>query len=127
MNAVLHRIESLCDKRDISIATLCREVDGLKHSTYSSWKKNDRIPKPEVLSDIAEYFDVSVDYLLTGDEQSEDEDKIYMNDVLQALYHSVNDGTARFPSGKLCDDEQTRELLKTSIGLVMNTVTSLDK
>lgn len=70
MNEVLQRIEALCIERDIKIATLCREVDGLNHGTYSSWKKNDRVPQADILANIADFFDVSVDFLLNGEQEN---------------------------------------------------------
>ena len=54
-------IKSLCIKNGISITYLCEHVTGSK-GNLQTWKK-DNI-KPTSLKKIADYFDVSVDYLL---------------------------------------------------------------
>ncbi len=55
------RLESLCQKNNISITKLCVEITGSK-GNLSTWKKGNI--NPESLRKIADYFDVSADYLL---------------------------------------------------------------
>lgn len=58
--------EQLLEKRGAKIADVVRAT-GISFSTFADWK-NGRIkqPKYERLRMIAEYFDVPVEYLLTG-------------------------------------------------------------
>ena len=49
-----------CKDADVSKAT------GISKSTFSDWKSGRSKPKQEKLQKIADYFGVSVDYLMTG-------------------------------------------------------------
>ena len=51
---------------DVSKAT------GIPASTFSDWKKGRSVPKQDKLQKIADFFRVSVDYLMTGKEPEED-------------------------------------------------------
>ena len=42
------------------------KATGIPSSTFSDWKKGKSSPKAEKLQKIADYFGVSVDYLMTG-------------------------------------------------------------
>lgn len=55
----------LCSKKKISPTRASLEI-GLSKSTATKWKNTGAIPQGETLNKIAEYFGVSVDYLLTG-------------------------------------------------------------
>ncbi|HEN0286664.1 TPA: helix-turn-helix transcriptional regulator [Streptococcus agalactiae] len=54
-------VKELCKKQGISINTLEERVGFSRNSLYS-WRNSS--PKPEKLSVIADYFNVSTDYLL---------------------------------------------------------------
>ena len=43
---------------------------GVTKSTFSDWKSGRSEPKKEKLQKIADFFDVSLDYLMTGEEQN---------------------------------------------------------
>lgn len=58
-------VSSLCKQRGIKITTLSRTL-GLSSSAPSYWRSGS-VPKASTLQKIAEYFDVSTDYLLYGD------------------------------------------------------------
>lgn len=60
---VFERIESLRKERKISQGNLEKEL-GFSNGSISKWKSS--MPKPERLQKIAEYFGVTVDYLMTG-------------------------------------------------------------
>ena len=55
------RVKKLADKKKISIVELEEKVGFSKNSMYS-WKKNK--PSAEKLEAVADYFNVSTDYLL---------------------------------------------------------------
>lgn len=70
------RIQHLADKRGMSIAELERKLN-LSNGSIARWKKS--APSSRGLTIIADYFDVSVDYLLgrekdeySGEDKSED-------------------------------------------------------
>ncbi len=56
------RLYNECKISGITVTKLTLEL-GLSSSNATAWK-NGRIPKTEVLQKIADYFDVTVDYLL---------------------------------------------------------------
>lgn len=57
------RFKELCDKRGISCNRAAIEM-GLSNATPSQWKKKGLTPKADTLAIIANYFNVTVDYLL---------------------------------------------------------------
>lgn len=56
----------LRDEKGVKDADVAREANITK-STFSDWKNGRSMPKPDKLSRIAEYFNVPVDYLMTGE------------------------------------------------------------
>lgn len=59
--------EMLCDKNGIKPYKVGKET-GIATSTLSDWKNGKSRPKQDKLKLIADYFNVSVDYLMTGEE-----------------------------------------------------------
>lgn len=57
------RVQELCRKNNIKISNLVAEL-GMSTATPSNWKKS--LPKGETVVTLAERFNVSTDYLLTG-------------------------------------------------------------
>lgn len=72
---------------DVSKAT------GITKSTFSDWKNGRSKPKDEKLLKIAEFFNVTLDYLRTG-ENSSLQDGYYLNDetaeMAQTLFENKN-------------------------------------
>lgn len=60
------RFTALCAQRNLSVTTVLKEL-GLSPSKGTQWK-NGTMPSSKNLAKIAEYFNVSVDYLLGQDE-----------------------------------------------------------
>lgn len=82
----IQRIIALLKKNNLSAAQMCRDL-GFSSGLFSQWKKEGRIPSAEKLREIALYFQVSVDYLLTGEEPPKRE----ISDVRYALFHETAD------------------------------------
>ena len=59
----------LKDLRGVKDADVVRAT-GITKSTFSDWKSGRSEPKKEKLQKIADFFDVSLDYLMTGEEQN---------------------------------------------------------
>ncbi|QEY33712.1 helix-turn-helix transcriptional regulator [Caproiciproducens galactitolivorans] len=59
----------LCEERGIKPSKAAEEC-GINKSNVSNWKNNGYVPRSDALNKIADYFGVSVDYLL-GNEQKE--------------------------------------------------------
>lgn len=69
MSGLYSNIHALCEKEGIKDGTLCGNI-GIRRSFLSELKAGrTKSLSTEVLSKIAAYFNVSVDYLLTGDQK----------------------------------------------------------
>lgn len=68
MEDLYNRIEGLCNNRGITITTMCKESGASRASLTDLKKGRKQGLSAETLSKIAYYFDVSIDYLLTGEE-----------------------------------------------------------
>ena len=55
--------ESLCTENGVTPTQVARD-NGIKQSVVAMWKKRDSTPKAETVQKLADYFGVSVDYLL---------------------------------------------------------------
>lgn len=60
----------LRDAKGVKDADVVRET-GITKSTFSDWKSGRSKPKNEKLQKIADYFGVTIDYLMTGKEPEE--------------------------------------------------------
>lgn len=72
-----------CQRQGTSPNAVCDAI-GLSNSTATGWKKG-TMPKGDVLAKIADYLNVSVDYLLGRDEKSAPND-----DVRSAIIDKVS-------------------------------------
>lgn len=98
------------------------KATGVAQSSLSDWKRGKSKPKYEKLVKIAEYFNVSVDYLLTGEEPEKKEKpaltKKDERDIAKKLDEMLGElgasDNALMFDGEPLDDE-TRELLRASL------------
>lgn len=70
--------EQLLQSYGITAYKFCKET-GITQSTISTWKTKRNLISGELAKRIADYFNVSVGYLMTGEEQ-EGGEKYYLND-----------------------------------------------
>ncbi|WP_313074775.1 helix-turn-helix domain-containing protein [Lacrimispora sp.] len=56
----------LLEARGVKAADVCRGT-GLPSSLFSEWKRGKSTPKADKMKKIADYFGVTVDYLVTGE------------------------------------------------------------
>ena len=71
----------LCQKKGITPGGVAREL-GLSRSTLRDWKLG-RTPRVDTLMKIADYFGVSVEYLMTGKET--EHEPYYLNEETREL------------------------------------------
>lgn len=64
--------EKLMKEHGVTAYKVSKET-GIATSTLSDWKKGRSTPKQDKLQKIADYFNVKIDYLLTGNNQLEKE------------------------------------------------------
>lgn len=65
MNAILQRVYDTLKEKGLTATQMCTAI-GLKQSTLSGWKSNDRQPLSEWIAPISQFLGVTSDYLLTG-------------------------------------------------------------
>lgn len=90
--------EQLLQKHGVSTYKVSKET-GIAQSVFSSWKTGISTPKQDKMQKIADYFNVSLEYLTTGKEK-EGGETYYLNDETaeiaqeifanKDLYHLLN-------------------------------------
>lgn len=101
-----------CSAYQVSKAT------GIAQSTLSDWKSGKSIPKADKMQKIADFFNVSVDYLMTGEEK--EGDKYYLNDetaqVAQEIFEN-KELRALFDVQRDMEPEDLRALHQMALAL----------
>lgn len=98
--------EKLCQMKGVKAADVCKET-GISKSAISQWKSKGTNLRVDTLQKIADYFGVSVEYLIDGkntekestsgkkyyfsDETAEMAQKIFENPKLHALFDATPD------------------------------------
>lgn len=62
--------DKLRKERGVSVYRISKET-GVSQATFSAWKAGEYTPKTDKMQKIAQYFNVSVDYLLGKEQQPE--------------------------------------------------------
>lgn len=75
--------EKLCNEKGVTPYRVCKET-GLTTSTISNWKAGRYKPKQDKLQKIADFFSVSIEYLM-GSEEKEDSQGYYLNEETSKL------------------------------------------
>ncbi len=71
--------EKLLKEHGVTAYRVAKET-GVTTATLTSWKQGKYTPKPEKMQKIADYFGVSLTYLMTGKEETEKEPKLKPKD-----------------------------------------------
>lgn len=120
--------EIYCKLRD---ETGVRDADvskstGITKSTFSDWKSGRSTPKQDKLQKIADYFGVSLEYLMTGKAAEQKEPQLKPKDE-RDISKTLNETLAQLDNqdnlmfdGEALDDE-TKELLKISLENALRT------
>lgn len=82
---VYERIESLRKSTGLSQGKLEKEL-GFSNGSVSKWKTS--TPTPERLQKLADFFGVTVDYLMNGEEKK-DSPKYYLNEETAAIAQDI--------------------------------------
>ena len=69
---------ALCKENNISPSRAAQEI-GFNKSSITNWKNNGYTPRKEILVSIADYFGVSVDFLLDKSDLRESEQNEHIN------------------------------------------------
>lgn len=123
-------IKDLCTEKNITIAFLERKIN-LGNGTIRRWEKSS--PSADKLQKIADYFNVSTDYLLgrTNTKTTKEieltakEKKDIAKEVNELIKGMNNDNPITFNGDEL--DDNTKELLKKSLQNVYETADLMTK
>ncbi len=110
--------EQLLQKFSITSYKVAKET-GVSQSTLSDWKRGISTPKQDKLQKLADYFNVSLEYLMTGEEQ-EGGEKYYLNDeTVQAAQEIFENKELRmlFDVAHDADPEDLRALHSMALAL----------
>lgn len=84
--------EQLLQKFNITPYKISKDT-GVTQTTLSNWKNGKSTPSTANMQKIADYFNVSIDYLMTGEEK-EGSEKYYLNDetaeIAQEIFENKN-------------------------------------
>lgn len=117
--SLVKRIKGLCDEQKVSFAAVERKI-GISNGQIRRW--DNVSPKGETLNKVADYFDVSVDYLLGRTDKKRyydltEKDELDIQKELKKIINGedVDHAFAAF-DGRILDDlnEEDRELLIAS-------------
>lgn len=110
----------LLEERNLKAADVCRGT-GLPSSLFSEWKRGKSTPKADKMKKIADFFEVSVEYLLTGEEAIEKskptltpKDERDIEKKLTETLDQIVSGDGLMFNGEVMD-EQTKQLLEISL------------
>ena len=112
------RFESLCKQKGVSKQKACIDC-GLSRTAWNKWKAG-AIPNGDAIQSLADYFGVTTDYLLTGEETKKAPDltKKDERDIERRLSAMIADLSGP-TDGLMFDgepvDEETRQLLEISL------------
>lgn len=82
---LLDRVKELCRLKGISQGRMEKEI-GISNGASSKWKTSS--PSLDILKKLSEYFGVSVDYLMTGEEK-EGGETYYINEETRAIAQEI--------------------------------------
>ena len=69
------RLEFLLEKKGVSKVEVAL-IAGISTQTFYDWKKKNTVPSADTAVKIAQYLETSVEYLITGKEESPLADKV---------------------------------------------------
>ncbi|WP_338035666.1 helix-turn-helix transcriptional regulator [Halalkalibacterium halodurans] len=113
------RVKELSEQRGESLKTVAQKL-GFSENAFYKWKKQS--PKSEALQKVADYFDVSTDYLLGRTDKKRyydltEKDERDIEKELNKIIEGINSGSyAAFDGQDIADlDDEDKELLIASL------------
>lgn len=112
--------EQLLQKFGVSTYQVAKAT-GISQSTLSNWKSRKNLISPEIGTKLADYFGVSLDYLMTGKDVSEKKettltpkDERDIEKKLLETLEQLESGDGLMFNGTIMD-ERTKQLLELSL------------
>ena len=119
--------EQLLQKYGITAYKVSKDT-GITQSTLSDWKRGRSTPKTDNMKKIADYFGVSVEYLMTGIEEPKEKEITLtpkderdiakdLNSIMEKLRNGEN-GPASFDGAEI--PEETQELFAQQLDIMLH-------
>lgn len=86
----LERFEELCRKNGLTPSGACVAI-GRSKNLAAKWKSTNATPSAEVLKELADYFEVSVDYLIGKDDAIAARQEVFERADLRVLLDAARD------------------------------------
>lgn len=125
--------EHLLQKYGVSTYKVSKET-GIAQSVFSAWKNGVSTPKQDKMKKIADYFGVTVDYLMTGKENVPPEPQLTARDKrdiakdLESIMEKLNnqeDGPASFDGQDI--SEADREFFAAQLEVMLVRLKKINK
>ncbi len=126
--------EQLLQKNNVTAYKVSKET-GVTQSTLSDWKRGRSTPKSDNMKKIADYFGVTVDYLMTGKKELEKNDIVLTTkdnrdiardlDNIMDKIESGEDGPLYYNDEPI--DEESLHLLRAAIGMSLRHLKIINK
>lgn len=126
--------EQLCSKFNVTPYRVCKET-GLTTATISNWKAGRYVPKQDKMQKIANYFGVTLEYLMTGKEESKEKTSALtarderdiakdLNSIMEKLKNGES-GPASFEGTDIPEADQ--ELFAGQLELMLRRLKAINK
>lgn len=125
--------EYLLQKYGVSTYKISKETN-IAQSVFSAWKKGVSTPKQDKMKKIADYFGVTVDYLMTGKDEAPPEPQLTAKDKkdiakdLESIMEKLNnqeEGPASFDGQNIPEDD--RELFAAQLEAMLIRLKKINK
>lgn len=125
--------EQLLQKYGVTSYKIAKEA-GVTQTALSNWKTGRSTPTAKTLQKIADYFGVTVDYLMTGKDEKPSEPQLTPRDKrdiakdLESIMEKLNsqeDGPASFDGHDIPEDD--RELFATQLEAMLVRLKKINK
>lgn len=127
--------EQLLLEYGITTYKFCKET-GISQSTISTWKTKRYLIGPDIGRKISDFFGVSLDYLMTGIDDSkkeaalipikEQDIKIYVDKIMEKL-DEAKDESLYYDGIKIQVNDSNRQLFKDALNIAIRTLGINDK
>ena len=116
--------EKLLKEKNVKVADVTRST-GIASSTFTDWKKGRYTPKQDKLQKIADYFGVTIDYLMNGEEKEwtptlTEKDEKDLDKKVENLLNAVDSDSGLMLDGEIMDEE-TREIFAMNLKNALRT------
>ena len=116
--------EKLLKEKNVKVADVTRAT-GIASSTFTDWKKGRYTPKQDKLQKIADYFGVTIDYLMNGEEKKwtptlTEKDEKDLDKKVENLLNAVDSDAGLMLDGEIMDEE-TREIFAMNLKNALRT------